>query len=106
MSILLHPALEEACPMALLEAMALGVPVVAGMNAGGVPWVLDGGQAGFLTDVRKPEKIAQTVLTCLQHKEDREQMRRKAYERVLNYFSPISVAKQYESMYEKVLSSW
>ena len=26
MSILLHPALEEACPMAILESMALGFP--------------------------------------------------------------------------------
>jgi L-malate glycosyltransferase len=104
MSLLLHPALEEACPLALLEAMALGLPIVAGSDAGGVPWVLDEGRAGLLTDVRKPAKIAQAVLTCIQQAEEREQRRRNAYARVMSLFSPNSVAAQYEKMYEKVLS--
>jgi L-malate glycosyltransferase len=104
MSILLHPALEEACPMAILEAMALGLPVVAGKNAGGVPWVLDEGKAGFLTDVRDPEKIAQTLRTCIQHTKDREERQKNARCRALNLFSPDSVAEQYEKLYEKVVS--
>jgi glycosyltransferase involved in cell wall biosynthesis len=56
MSILLHPALEESFGMAVAEAMALGLPVVAGVEAGGLPWLLDEGKAGFLTDVRDPKK--------------------------------------------------
>jgi glycosyltransferase involved in cell wall biosynthesis len=104
MSILLHPALEEACPMAVIEAMALGLPVVAGLNSGGVAWVLDQGRAGFLTDVRNPEKIMQTLVTCVEQAEDREQRKRNAYNRVLNVFSPDSVTSRYEKMYGKVLS--
>jgi glycosyltransferase involved in cell wall biosynthesis len=104
MSILLHPSLEEACPMTLLEAMAVGLPIVAGNDAGGVPWVLDDGRAGFLTDVRDPSKIAQAMLTCIRETKEREQKQRNAYDRVVSLFSPDSVAERYERVYEKVLS--
>jgi glycosyltransferase involved in cell wall biosynthesis len=104
MSVLLHPALEEACPMAILESMAIGLPVVAGIATGGVPWVLDKGKAGFLTNVRDPEKIAQTLLTCIEEKEIRQERQRNAHERVVSLFSPNAVAEQYEKMYEKALS--
>jgi glycosyltransferase involved in cell wall biosynthesis len=104
MSLLLHPAREEACPLALLESMALGLPIVAGMDAGGVPWVLDGGKAGFLTDVRNPTKIAQTLFTCIGQTEVQQERQRNARERVVRLFSPKSVAEQYEKQYERVLS--
>jgi glycosyltransferase involved in cell wall biosynthesis len=104
MSLLLHPALEEACPLALLEAMAMELPIVADANAGGVPWVLDEGRAGFLTNVREPEQIAQAMFTCIREVEEREQKRRNAYTRAINFFSPRSVAEQYERAYEKVHS--
>jgi glycosyltransferase involved in cell wall biosynthesis len=104
MSVLLHPALEEACPLSILEAMALGLPIVAGSAAGGVPWVLDGGKAGFLTDVRDPKRITETLLTCIQQTKEREERRKNARCRVLNLFSPSCVAEQYESMYEKALT--
>jgi L-malate glycosyltransferase len=105
LSLLLHPSRTEACPLALLEAMALGVPVVAGKNAGGVPWVLDDGRAGFLTDVMDPQQIAQAMLTCIRNVDEREQKQNNAHKRVLALFSPSAVAEQYEMIYERVLSS-
>lgn len=105
MTILLHPSLQEACPLALLEAMALRLPVVAGANAGGVPWVLAEGRAGFLTDVGNPRIIAATMLSCIREAGERERRRRAAYKRVVSLFSPNSVAEQYERVYEKVLSA-
>jgi glycosyltransferase involved in cell wall biosynthesis len=104
MSMLLHPALEEACPLTLLEAMALGLPIIAGHDAGGVPWVLDEGRAGFLTDVRDPSKIAQAMIICFRETKEREEKRRHAYNRVKSFFSPNSVACKYEKVYERVLS--
>ena len=106
MSILLHPSLEESFGMAIIEAMALNLPVIAGNGSGGVNWVLDEGRAGFLTDVTKPEEITQTLLTCIRQREDRERKQKNAHERVLTLFSPDSVAEQYTKMYEKVLSSY
>lgn len=104
MSVLLHPSLEEACPMSIIEAMAIGLPVIGGKGSGAVDWVLDEGRAGFLTNVRDPAQIAQTLLTCIEDPESREQRRRNAYERVVSLFSPDAVAGQYEKMYARVLA--
>ena len=60
--VLVHPALEEAQPMALIEAMARGIPVIGGEASGGVPWTLDYGRAGRLVDVRSPEAVARAML--------------------------------------------
>lgn len=60
--ILVHPALEEAQPMSLIEAMAAGIPVIAGQSSGGVPWTLDNGKAGVLVDITQPEQIAAAMI--------------------------------------------
>jgi glycosyltransferase involved in cell wall biosynthesis len=104
MSILLHPAREESFGMAVAEAMALGLPVVAGNDSGAVPWLLDEGRAGFITDVRKPEKIAEALLRCVRETQDRKRKQENAYQRVMTLFSPNFVAGQYERTYEKALS--
>ena len=106
MSVLLHPALEESCGMALLEAMAVGLPVVGGIGSGAVPWVLDEGQAGFMTNMRHPEQIAATLLTCLGQVDERKQKQSHAYARVLSLFSPRAVAEKYERIYANALSVW
>jgi glycosyltransferase involved in cell wall biosynthesis len=105
MSILLHPALEESFGMAILEAMALGIPVVAGSNSGAVPWVLDQGRAGFLTDVTSADAVALSLLTCTKQHEAREERRLNAYERARNLFSAKTIAERYEALYEKTLFS-
>jgi L-malate glycosyltransferase len=51
--------------MVLLEAMAAGTPVVGGSDSGAVPWVV--GDAGLVTDVRKPELLAATIIELLEN---------------------------------------
>jgi L-malate glycosyltransferase len=62
--LLVHPALEESFGMVLVEAMAVGIPVLGGHKSGAVPWLLDGG-AGVLVDVRDPAAIASGVVGVL-----------------------------------------
>ncbi|WP_406859654.1 glycosyltransferase family 4 protein [Streptomyces sp. HUAS MG47] len=60
--VLVHPSRVEACPLTLIEAMAMGVPIVAGARSGGVPWVLDEGRAGMLADVGSPASLASAMV--------------------------------------------
>lgn len=59
--ILLHTSKEESCPMVLIEAMAMGIPVLAGENSGGIPWILkDGG--GILVDITNVKNITDGLI--------------------------------------------
>lgn len=60
--VLVHPSLEESFGGVVLEAMASGLPVVGGARSGAVPWLLSGGRAGVLVDVRAPGAIARAVI--------------------------------------------
>ncbi len=61
--VLLHTSLEESFGMVIAEAMAMGLPVVAGQSSGAVPWVV--GNCGFLCNVLKPQDIYQALLNIL-----------------------------------------
>lgn len=60
--IMVHPSLEESFGMTIAEAMALGIPVIAGANSGAVAGTLDDGRSGVLTDVRSPVAIAAEMI--------------------------------------------
>ncbi len=60
-SLMVHPSLEESFGNTLLEAMACGIPVIAGKYSGAVPFVLDGGNTGCLCDVSNPNEIAAAI---------------------------------------------
>jgi len=62
--VLLHPSLEESFGVVLAEAMAIGLPVVAGRHSGAVPWVV--GEHGQLVDVRDPLALCEAMAGVLQ----------------------------------------
>jgi glycosyltransferase involved in cell wall biosynthesis len=105
MDLLLHPALEESFGMTIAEAMALGVPVVAGRDSGAVPWVLgaDSG-GGALVDVRSPERIAEAVLELLESPERYAHSSAQGRARASEVFSPAAVAQSYLEHYQQVLA--
>jgi glycosyltransferase involved in cell wall biosynthesis/protein-tyrosine-phosphatase len=61
MDIFVLPSLDEGIPMALLEAMALGSPVVA-TRVGGVPEVIQHGETGLLVAPRDEHALAEACL--------------------------------------------
>lgn len=66
-SIVVLPSLDEAAPLALLEAMACGCPTVCS-NVGGMPAILDGAEglpAGVLVPARSPADLARAVVRLL-----------------------------------------
>jgi glycosyltransferase involved in cell wall biosynthesis len=63
-SLLVLPSAQENSPMVIREAMAVGVPVVA-TRVGGVAWLVDDGQTGFLVDVGDVEATARRSIEIL-----------------------------------------
>jgi glycosyltransferase involved in cell wall biosynthesis len=96
-----HASIEEACPMSVAEAMSYQLPVIGGRRAGGIPWLLDQGQAGLLVDVKRPDAIASGVLGLLEDDHLRRQMGSVAQERVRAHFSPQTVSDGYLEAYAR-----
>jgi len=58
--IYVHPSLAEACPMAVLEAMAVGKPIVA-TQVGGVPEMIENLKTGMLVPPEDPNALADAI---------------------------------------------
>jgi glycosyltransferase involved in cell wall biosynthesis len=77
------PAVREAYGLALLEAQAAGLPVVAGRD-GGVAEVVEDERSGILTPPRAPEAFASAVRELLECAERRQAMAEAAVQFVAN----------------------
>jgi glycosyltransferase involved in cell wall biosynthesis len=103
--LLLHTSLEESFGMTIVEAMAIGIPVIGGSKSGAVPWLLDDGKAGLLVDITSPIAIADAVITIIKDQKLTNDIIRKAKKRAIHKFHPNVVVSQYEKIYEKILAS-
>lgn len=102
MDVLLHSSLEESFGMILVEAMAMGIPVIAGEKSGGPQWILkDGG--GVLVDVINEEGILSglKLITGVRYLE----FSQKAREVALREFSESTVVKKYTEAYHYICSN-
>jgi L-malate glycosyltransferase len=100
---LLHSSLEESFGMAVVEAMALGVPVVAGIESGAVPWLLNNGNAGVLTDVRNHNAIAEAAIALLDDEPWRQALADRGGVRARTLCNPAVVADAYLKIYQDAL---
>jgi glycosyltransferase involved in cell wall biosynthesis len=93
----------ENCPMALLEAMAAGVPVVA-TDVGGVPEIATV-QTAQLVPPGDDVSLAAAIGRLLDDPELRERQRRAARERVVSRFTAERAARETIALYERILGT-
>jgi glycosyltransferase involved in cell wall biosynthesis len=96
------PSLEDNCPMALLEAMAAGVPVAAA-RVGGIPDVIEAEVTGVLFDPRDPADIRQRLQEMLERPDWCEQMATAARQRAAQCHTPQAVAAGHVAIYRELL---
>jgi L-malate glycosyltransferase len=102
--VFLHTSLEESFGMVLVEAAAMGLPVVAGARSGGVPWVMPPDTA-LLTDVSSPDAVAQALETLLTDPALFASLRARAVQNAQTRFSADAVVNQYLTAYETCLTT-
>jgi glycosyltransferase involved in cell wall biosynthesis len=96
------PSRVEGLPVALLEAMALGKPIVA-TPAGGVPEVLVDGESGLLVDIGDEVGLAAAVVTLLKDPDLGRRLGARARQVVQERFSAQTMAQSYLDVYRAVL---
>ena len=91
------PAEHEPFGMAVIEAMAVGLPVVATSN-GGPTEITDNGRAGLLADPGDPDEIARQLLRLLDDHETWQTYAARGLERVLGRYNWRQTAEGYLSL--------
>lgn len=98
------PSLTEGTPMALLEAMAYGLPTIA-TTVGGVPSIINSGINGILVNPSNPEELADAIFRTIKDKTLRRLLGKKAVETIKQNFNLDNWAKRMEEIYLNVLKS-
>ena len=94
------PSHREAMPMALLEAMAAGLPVVA-TPVGAVPAML-GSDRGVLVPVARPSSLANALLELLRDDRRRHALGEAARRHIEENFSAARVVPRVEALWERL----
>jgi glycosyltransferase involved in cell wall biosynthesis len=93
----------EGMPVAVLEAMAARLPVVA-TAVGGTPEAIEDGVSGFLVAPRDPEALARRIMEVLSDEGKRLQMGCMGRQRVEREFTFAAQARHFQRLFQKLLS--
>jgi glycosyltransferase involved in cell wall biosynthesis len=104
LDLLVHPAEREGLGVAVLEAMAAGVPVVAA-RSGGIPDLIDDEHSGVLVAPQDPGALADALARLISDPGLRARLAAQARLRVTEEFSIARMARGNLSVYEEVMRS-
>lgn len=104
-TLLALPSLEDNCPMAVLEAAASGLPVVAA-NVGGVPDLIEDGVTGVFCDPFSESSMTNAVGRLLANSALRSEMAARARKNARHRFHPLVVASRHVEIYREVLAGF
>jgi glycosyltransferase involved in cell wall biosynthesis len=102
MTVFVQASLTEACPMAVMEASASGLGVVA-TDVGGTGELIENGVTGLLIKPRSPGQIADGVLQLLDCQDMRKRMGMAGAERMRRRFSLDACVEAHARVYESVI---
>jgi len=95
------PSLLEGIPRCLMEAMALGIPVIASDIPGNRDLV-EHGQTGTLFPLGAPGGLADAILSVLDTPDESRKMCAQARGKIERLFSATRMAKEYLSQYREL----
>ena len=97
-------SVQEGLGTAVLDALALGKPVVA-TNAGGIPEIIKDGDTGRLVAAGDPQALAQGIVEMLTHKEQAQRMAGRGQALVQEQFSIDAMVENNLAVYRQLLAS-
>ena len=100
-NLVIMPSLKEGMPLALLEAMSAGVPVLT------TPWIgardlLENGASGTISEDWKPSTLAHCVETIVTDYEGARALARRAQNVVRREYDIALTAKRHIALYERL----
>ena len=102
MDVFVLPSMVEGLPIVLLEAMAMGKPVVAS-RVGGIPEVINHGLTGILIEPANPSEIASSVVNLLKNPAEAKRIGDAGRRKVGRKFIVDVMARKIEGVYDEIL---
>lgn len=96
-----QPSLWEAMSIAVLEAMAAGVPVVAS-RVGENPYIIDHGKDGLLVEPRDVDGMARELTRLVDDAALRRRLGDAGSEKVARQFTVTHMTRAYEKIYQEL----
>jgi len=103
MDVVAFSSVREGVPVAMLEAMAAGVPVVA-TEVGGIPEVIKSGVDGLLVPPRDPFALGNAIIKLAMNAELRTSIGLNAKQKVMSCYSRGVICRRYESLFISLLA--
>lgn len=100
--IAVFPSRSEGMPQALVEAMALGKPIVA-TSVGGMREAIRDGESGLLTPPEDPSALAGAIRRLLQEPTLAEELGQGAWRRARSHYSLEALGERIERQYEQAM---
>lgn len=97
-------SVQEGLGTAILDALALGKPVVAA-NSGGIPEIIRDGQTGRLVEAANPQALAKGIIEMLTNVEQARAMARRGQDEVKAKFSIDAMVENNLAVYNRLLTS-
>jgi glycosyltransferase involved in cell wall biosynthesis len=101
--LLVYPSYYEGMPMAVLEAMACALPIVA-TRVGGLPDLVVDGVNGLLVEPGNPQQLAAAIRRLATNEELRRGMRMHSYQLVCEQYGMEQRMEQLVDIYQAVLA--
>ncbi|MDR1613196.1 MAG: glycosyltransferase family 4 protein [Planctomycetota bacterium] len=104
LDVLVEPSLREGLGLSVMQAMAMGVPVV-GTGVGGLYSLIEDGKTGLMVKANDPLGLADAIERILSDPVGRNEMRRQARELVEREFDAELVAEKLARYYRECLEA-
>lgn len=95
------PSRIEGSPTTILEALVLGVPVIAS-NVGGIPDIIRNGKNGLLVSPEKKEELSQAIMRLIDDRDLRKRLILEGYKTIPSYRWS-RIISQYFDVYRTVM---
>jgi glycosyltransferase involved in cell wall biosynthesis len=102
LDIFCQSSLWEGCPMVLLEAMAVGKPIIA-TNVGGVKEIVEDDNTGILVPPADPKAMGDAIVKLMNNKEKTMKMGMNGRRRAESFFNVDLMLIKYERLYQELL---
>jgi glycosyltransferase involved in cell wall biosynthesis len=102
-NILIQPSFWEGSPTTIIEAMAMGIPII-GAKIGDIPRLLDNGRSGLLFEAGDEESLEQLILDAINDYDTLVKRAQNIRPKIRSDFSFSKITDKVEQLYFDMLS--